>query len=242
MSVVDSSTQHNTANSHDSLDSHNRTDRHDTTDSHNAADSHDSANFSLFNFGEAPNPHDAASHSTAPSSYDAAPHGGASAHHGGSHCDPAILALQQRLLDAGFDPGAVDGIMGPHTEAALAAEQAAYAHLQQDGYGQYEAHHHHAEHAHSGHAGHHQGGYEEHQYHHGEQEHYGHAGHHQGGYEEHQHHHAEHEHYMNVEHVVEVERYEELYPADPAEAAPFEEVQYDQYLAEVEEEAQAPTW
>src|SRR5205814_56918 len=38
---------------------------------------------------------------------------------------PAVLALQQRLKDLGFDPNGVDGNFGPGTEAAVRAFQQA---------------------------------------------------------------------------------------------------------------------
>ncbi|HWE61380.1 MAG TPA: peptidoglycan-binding domain-containing protein [Chloroflexota bacterium] len=80
-----------------------------------------------------------------PAAHDAESYGGAAVHHGGHHGDPATLALQQRLLDNGFDPGPLDGIMGARTEAALAAEQATWQHQQQEDGGQHEAHRHHHE-------------------------------------------------------------------------------------------------
>lgn len=39
--------------------------------------------------------------------------------------NPDVLALQQRLQAAGFDPGPIDGIMGPRTQAAMQAMQRA---------------------------------------------------------------------------------------------------------------------
>lgn len=44
---------------------------------------------------------------------------------GGSRSDPAVAQLQQELAAAGFDPGAIDGIMGPRTQAAMQARDAA---------------------------------------------------------------------------------------------------------------------
>lgn len=88
-----------------------------------------------------------------PAAPDGEAYGGAAVHHGGYHADPAILALQQRLLENGFDPGPLDGVMGPRTEAALAAEQADYAHQQAE-YGEHALHHHHHHRAHE------HGGYE----------------------------------------------------------------------------------
>jgi hypothetical protein len=38
-------------------------------------------------------------------------------------CDPHVAAMQQRLQDEGYDPGPIDGIMGPRTMAAMDAEQ-----------------------------------------------------------------------------------------------------------------------
>lgn len=40
---------------------------------------------------------------------------------GQSRGNPEVLALQQSLLARGFDPGPLDGIMGPRTRAAMAA-------------------------------------------------------------------------------------------------------------------------
>jgi len=36
---------------------------------------------------------------------------------------PVVLSIQQKLKAAGFDPGAIDGEFGPHTEAAVVAFQ-----------------------------------------------------------------------------------------------------------------------
>lgn len=44
---------------------------------------------------------------------------------GGSNADPAVTQLQQELAAAGFDPGPIDGLMGPRTRAAMAARDAA---------------------------------------------------------------------------------------------------------------------
>lgn len=46
---------------------------------------------------------------------------------GGSNADPAVMQLQQELAAAGFDPGPIDGLMGPRTRAAMAARDAAAA-------------------------------------------------------------------------------------------------------------------
>jgi hypothetical protein len=126
-----------------------------THDSHNVSTSVDSHNTTFNYYGAAPATHDGESH------------GGATAHHGHAHADPQVLALQQRLLEEGFDPGALDGIMGPHTEAALLAQQAAYGH-----HGDHEGHHHHGDHGHHEHHEHHEhqhvevDDYEEHHSHH----------------------------------------------------------------------------
>lgn len=44
----------------------------------------------------------------------------------------AVRTLQQQLKAEGFDPGAVDGVFGPHTRAAVLAYQMAHG-LRQDG-------------------------------------------------------------------------------------------------------------
>lgn len=44
---------------------------------------------------------------------------------GGTRGDPQVFALQQQLAAAGFNPGPIDGIMGPQTRAAMQARDAA---------------------------------------------------------------------------------------------------------------------
>lgn len=51
---------------------------------------------------------------------------------GGGASDQTVAQLQQQLRDAGFDPGAIDGQMGPRTRAAITAFQQARG-LQADG-------------------------------------------------------------------------------------------------------------
>ena len=46
---------------------------------------------------------------------------------------PEVVDLQRRLAATGFDPGPVDGLFGPHTEAAVKAFQARYGNLAADG-------------------------------------------------------------------------------------------------------------
>jgi hypothetical protein len=177
-------------------------------DDHSNKDDHSSPQSGLFNIrieGAAPQADPHAAH-------DSAPHEGAAVHHGGHHPDPTVLALQERLLANGFDPGPLDGVMGPRTEAALAAEQAAYTHLQHGGYGEHEAHHH------GGHEGYPHGGYEEH--HHGAHEGYGYGHGAHGGYEHEAYSHGgyEDQEYYHTEYVVTEEHghhhYDEYQAAD----------------------------
>lgn len=44
-----------------------------------------------------------------------------------------VLALQRRLVDAGFAPGPADGVFGPRTEEAVLAFQGRYGNLLMDG-------------------------------------------------------------------------------------------------------------
>jgi hypothetical protein len=131
--------------------SHNADLGHNTNTTELGSHNTDNHSTTTIYFGEPPAAHDAPSHEST------------AHHHGGHHADPAILALQQRLLENGFDPGPLDGVMGPRTEAALAAEQATYAH-QRSGYGDHEApHHHHGMHGGHGYEEQAHGGYEAHQ-------------------------------------------------------------------------------
>lgn len=147
----------------------------------------------------------------AQAAHDPAEHEAAAVHHGGYHADPTVLALQQRLLENGFDPGALDGVMGPHTEAALAAEQAFWAHQQQAEHGGHGEHHPHHQYGHESypHAeyGTHHSGHEGYGYEHGGYEGYGHE-----GYPPEQYHHdANGHHGHGGYHHVEVDNYQEGY-------------------------------
>ena len=50
----------------------------------------------------------------------------ASVGQGGANHKADVLAVQRRLLERGLDPGAIDGLMGPHTLAAIKHLQASF--------------------------------------------------------------------------------------------------------------------
>jgi hypothetical protein len=90
------------------VNSHNQ-DRHDTTDSHNTTTT------TIINQVVQEEHHSSVHHS-----------GGGSYHKPAS--DPRVAGIQQRLQDEGYDPGPIDGIMGPLTKAALDAEHRDHQH------------------------------------------------------------------------------------------------------------------
>jgi hypothetical protein len=205
---------HSTHDDHSTRGDRSTHDDHSAHDDHSMRDDHSNNQAGLFNFNFG-----------AQAAHDAAPHEGAAVHHGGHHPDPTVLALQERLLANGFDPGSLDGVMGPQTEAALAAEQAAYEHQQHGGYGEHGAQHH-GEHGGYGYDAqeYHHGGHGEYGYEHGG---YGHEGYPHDGYDAQEYHHADyaeaveehgHQHYGDNE-AAHAEAYpDETYEMEGAQA------------------------
>jgi len=104
-------------------------------------DSHSSSNYS-----STTDDHESNSHNTTivyqqAESHQEVTHGGGGHH---AHFDPEVYEMQKHLKEEGFDPGALDGMMGAHTQHALVEEES------------YEMHHEHQEtgrqsHEHQGH-------------------------------------------------------------------------------------------
>lgn len=109
------------------------------------------------------------SHNSVYNYYDHESDGGAD-HHGGGHHhgDPQVMEMQMYLREKGLYHGAVDGIWGPHTQAAWEAEQAGHVEWGHavDPYSGGHGHHHTRDHAACGY-GELYAGEDQHAWHHG---------------------------------------------------------------------------